>query len=142
MSHSQSIPYPVIAVPTSSRPLLPKLFSGPTIPKCAHGSYTPQPERESGEPSPYCILCGGTGSPANARPVVLPRSSNDPLDESGRKYANKRSGIGCPECGDHIYLRVNENGGDAKRECASCGHVYRRRSTDHERALAVEAEME
>ena len=119
---NRSIPFPTVAAPTAVN-LSPKLFCGPTIRKCPHGQFLGALD---GETSPYCILCGGPGNPVDARPVVLPRSSGDPLDESGRVYANKHSRIGCPECGSHVWLRVNEKGSDTQRECADCGTKYRR----------------
>lgn len=122
---SRAIPFPVVAAPTVVN-LKPHLFSGPTIRKCPHGQYLGALD---GDTSPYCVLCGGTGNPIDARPVVLPRSSSDPLDETGRVYANKHSRTGCPECGSHVWLRVDENGGDTQRECPDCGTKYRRVNT-------------
>jgi len=120
---SRAIPFPVLSAPTATRLLPNRIPAEGTLRRCPHGQYLGALD---GEASPYCILCGGTGNPIDARPVVLPRSSGDPLDESGRVYANKKSLTGCPECGSHVWLRVDENGGDAQRECADCGTKYRR----------------
>lgn len=108
------------------------------INKCAHGVYVPQGE----ERAPYCQVCT-PGGPANTQPVVLPRSSADSLSNAGRVMANKRSSTGgCPECRSAIYMRVSEEGGDAKRECADCSFLYSVRLSTHQRAVLMEAEEE
>jgi len=137
MTMSRAIPFPTVAAPTVVN-LKPHLFHGPTLRKCPHGQYLGALD---GDTSPYCRLCGGDGEPADARPVVLPRSSGDPLSNTGRMMANKRSGTGCPECGSAIYLRVNEKNA-SRRECADCGARYTARLSDHQRALLVQQEAD
>jgi predicted RNA-binding Zn-ribbon protein involved in translation (DUF1610 family) len=107
------------------------------INKCQHGVYIPEGESRA----PYCQICT-PGGPTDTRAVVLPRSSSDPLSHAGRVMANKWYSNGCPECGSTIYLRVNESGSDANRECADCGANYRVRLTNHQRAVLIGEEAE
>jgi hypothetical protein len=92
-----------------------------TIRRCPHGQYLGVKDHET---SPYCRLCGSAGNPLDARPVVLPYSSGDPLNENDCLKANRHNGIACPACGSTIYCRVKENGSDSNRECADCGKRY------------------
>jgi hypothetical protein len=120
---------------TQSAPLTPNVVpSGGTISRCAHGVYIPTGEVTA----PYCTYCC-PGGPTNQRDVVLPKSSDDPLNVSGRVHANKNVSGACPRCGSTIYSRVNEKGGDANRVCADCGTHYRARVFKSFKALAADA---
>ena len=134
-SMARQIPFPVVAAPSVTKPLAPNRVHAP-IRKCEHGVYIPEGE----DRAPYCQLCT-PGGPANTKPVVLPRSSADPLSTAGRVQAN-RHGNACPECGSTIYMRIDENGSDSRRECGECGHRFKVRLSTHQRALLVEATCE
>lgn len=114
---------PEKAYRTQSAPLTPNVVPAEgTMRRCEHGVYIPAGELKA----PYCSSCT-PGGPTNQRDVVLPRSSDDPLSTSGRVNANTHGDGSCPQCGSTIYMRVNEKGGDARRECADCGTKYRAR---------------
>ena len=118
---------------TTTKPLTPKLVpANGTINRCAHGIYIPAGDVTA----PYCTYCT-PGGPKNQRPVVLPRSSADPLNVSDRVGANKKVEGACPQCGSTVYMRANEKGSDSNRVCADCGAKYRTRKTLRE--LAAEA---
>jgi hypothetical protein len=106
-----------------------------TIRRCEHGVYI----GVNDDRALYCTYCT-PGGPHDQREVILPRSSNNPLGETGRTYANKRAGNGCPNCGSHLWARVNEKRGDAQRICADCGTQFRARLTMHQLALEIEEE--
>ncbi len=100
--------------------------------RCPHDVRIPT--WHSGNDSPYCSGCNSSRVIPNQKDgIQLPRSCGDPLEETGRVYANKHNGIGCPECGSHVWCRAKESGSDAQRICADCGHRYSVRS----RRLAV-----
>lgn len=120
---------------TTTTPLTPNLVPAHgTIPRCEHGVYIPAGQVTA----PYCTYCSPDG-PKNPRPVVLPRSSADPLNVNDRVRANKHMPGACPQCGGTIYVRANEKGGDAQRVCADCGHTYRARVRKTLKELAEEA---
>jgi hypothetical protein len=120
---------------TQSAPLTPNVVpSGGTISRCAHGVYIPAGEVTA----PYCTYCC-PGGPTNQREVVLPKSSDNPLNVSGRVHANKHVSGACPQCGSTIYMRKDEKGGDAARICGDCGTPYRARVYKSFKALAAEA---
>ena len=91
-----------------------------TIRRCEHGVYVPAGERTA----QYCQQCAPDGPTFRTRDVVLPRSSSDPLHNSGL-YANNKNPRACPDCGSTIYLRAKETGRDTRRECADCAKRYR-----------------
>src|SRR5258708_1403740 len=106
------------------------------ISKCEHSVYIPQGETRA----IYCRICTPDG-PTNTKDVVLPRSSNDCLDENTRVFANKHSGTGCPACGSHVWCRADEKGSDSSRLCADCGTPYRVRLRAHQRAQELFQEI-
>jgi ribosomal protein L37AE/L43A len=120
---------------TQSAPLVPnKISASGTMSRCAHGVYIPAGEVTA----PYCTYCT-PGGPTNQRPVVLPRSSGDPLNTNGGVRANKRGNGSCPQCGSTIYMRADERGNDLKRICADCGSKYRGRAFRTLASLAQDA---
>lgn len=120
---------------TQSAPLTPNVVpSGGTIRRCPHGVYIPNGEKVA----IYCTWCQPLG-PTNQRDVVLPRSSDGPLNAADRVYANKHVPGSCPQCGSTIYSRANEKGGDDNRICADCGTPYRARVYKSFKQLAQDA---
>jgi|SRR5258708_3552174 len=124
---------PTNAFRTQSTPLTPKVVpAGGTLQRCSHGVYIPAGEKIA----PYCSYCS-PGGPSNQRPVVLPRSSGDPLNINDRVRSNKHCEGACPQCGSTVYMRANEKGSDANRICGDCGHKYHARKTFKELAAEV-----
>ena len=120
---------------TTTKPLTPNAVpAAGTINRCPHGVYIPAGDVTA----PYCTYCT-PGGPKNQRPVVLPRSSADPLNVSDRVGANKKVEGACTQCGSTVYMRANEKGSDANRVCADCGHKYRARVPKTFKELAAEA---
>lgn len=120
---------------TTTKPLTPKVVpANGTIPRCEHGIYIPAGQVTA----PYCTYCSPDG-PKNPRPVVLPRSSADPLNVNDRVRANKQMPGACPRCGSTIYMRVNEKGSDGNRICGDCGTPYRAQVRKTLKQLAEEA---
>lgn len=126
---------PEKAFRTQSAPLTPNVVpAGGTIRRCDHGLYIPAGEVTA----PYCSYCT-PGGPTNQRDVVLPKSSNDPLNIRSAQQANQTRNGACPQCGSTLYMRVDEKGSDANRECADCGTRYRARVFRTLKELAHEA---
>lgn len=105
--------------------------------RCSHGIYLPKWATDGA--NPYCSGCSNFGTVVNAKQVVLPRSSGDPLTNVDQANG---FGRGCPACGSTIYMRVKELGGDSHRECSECNTRYTVRMTVHQQAQALLAEME
>jgi Zn ribbon nucleic-acid-binding protein len=114
------------------------LNSESTISKCEHGIYLCNGSTNG--KALYCQLCT-PGGPSDQHQVILPRSSASPLSTDGRMMAN-RHGNGCPQCGSSVWMRLEENGGDANRVCAECGTAYKVRLNTHQLAERVRAEVE
>jgi hypothetical protein len=114
------------------------LPSESSITKCQHGVYLSA--GSIGDKAAYCRMCC-PDPPSDTREVVLPRSSADHLTDEGRTLANKR-GNGCPACHSHVWMRVKEDGGDTRRQCAECDCCYSVRLNTHHQALRVLAEMQ
>lgn len=100
--------------------------------RCPHGVYIPAGEATA----PYCTYCT-PGGPKNQRPVVLPKSSANPLNVNDRVRANKKVEGACPKCSSTVYVRADEKGSDTNRICADCGHKYHARKTFKELAAEV-----
>jgi Zn ribbon nucleic-acid-binding protein len=112
---------------------------GDVMQRCSHGIYLPKWATDGA--NPYCSGCSNFGTVVDAKEVVLPRSSSDPLTNADHIRANGFAG-GCPACGTVAYVRVKEMDGDTNRECAECGTKYKTRKTVHQQAKLLLAEME
>lgn len=65
------------------------------------------------------MCCWWDKLPFETRDVHLPHRDSA-MDGSAVAAAGS-----CPKCHSYIWVRVNEQGGDASRECAECGQMYR-----------------
>ena len=88
------------------------------FPRCPHSVYMAGVNHGSTK-SPYCSFCSPGGPKFETRDVVLPRSSNDPL-EAKEIRAHSHPSDACPDCLSRIFVKVSDG-----RECADCGKRYR-----------------